>query len=401
MSSEWLHKPLANLIMLIPMVCWFAFCLDIIAPALPFITDDFHVSASSLQNSMSVFFLVCGLTQLCIRSLIIKLGRRTLTLLCYIIIFLGCLIASVSHNLTTLIVARCIQAAGSSATLMISFISVRDITTNAKLRTTLCSYLSTAIAVSPIIIPMIGALIIQKRHWHFTFTYMMALIAIHGLLTFKLFPKAQSNEQHHHESKVSWLSLLVQHTNLAYLIFSGILGASTNFLFLSHSPYIYIVNFGSSPLWYGYCFSLVGFTYMVGCFILPQISKKTGVLKAILFGHGLILIAMMSIFICHIFHMLNALIFTFLTCVTHLGSGILLTGSITGLMNQPKLATDQVIGVYGCLKFVLPALLGWLTMAYGASLFAMSATIIILSTLALLTIIPMMDLSRGRLLDAY
>ncbi|MDG2348129.1 MAG: hypothetical protein P8L77_01530, partial [Gammaproteobacteria bacterium] len=59
------------------------------------------------------------------------------------------------------------------------------------------------------------------------------------------------------------------------------------------------------------------------------------------------------------------------------------------------------IGVYGCLKFVLPALLGWLTMAYGASLFAMSATIIILSTLALLTIIPMMDLSRRRLLDAY
>ncbi|NDB03796.1 MAG: hypothetical protein EBY38_09080, partial [Flavobacteriaceae bacterium] len=238
-------------------------------------------------------------------------------------------------------------------------------------------------------------------HWHFAFSYLTILIAIHGILTFKYFPKSQSDEQHRHAQKANWFNLFIQHSNLAYLLLSGILGASTNFLFLSHSSYIYIINFGHAPVWYGYCFSLVGFTYMMACFLFPKVSKKTGTLKALILAHGLLLSTMMCILISQACHLLNAQIFTVLICLSHLSSGFLITGSIIGLMSQPALATDQVIGVYGCLKFILPALLGWFSMMYGASLYAMSTTIILLSTLTLLAIMPMIDLSRRRRLDAY
>lgn len=401
MSSEWLNKPMTNLVMLIPMVCWFAFCLDIIVPALPLITDDFKVSSSVLQHSMSLFLLICGISQLCIRKLIIKIGRRTLTLMCYFAIILGCFMGAKAHNLTMLILARCLQAAGSSGTLMISFISVRDITENLDLRSKLCSYLSGAIAVSPILIPMLGAIIIEKKHWHFTFSYMMILVAIHGLIILRMFPKSQSIDQDTHEHKSRWSKLFSENTGLAYFLFTGILGGTTNFLFLSHSSYIYIINFEASQLSYGYFFSIIGLIYMAGCFLFHYFSKKIGVLQTIITGHFLTFISMSSIFILDCFEMLDSSIFTLFSASSHFGSGFLLTGSIVGLMSHPKLATDQVVGVYGCTKFILPAILGWFSMVYGASLYAMSSTIIILSSLTSLSLLPILVIRNRNLFNTY
>ena len=401
MSSKWFNKPLANLIILIPMVCWFAFCLDIIVPALPIITDDFGVSSSLLQHSMSLFLLICGLTQLSIRSMIILIGRRSLTVLCYCAIVLGCFLGAKAHNLFTLIFARCLQAAGSSGTLMISFISVRDITQDSKLRANLCSYLSSAIAISPILIPVLGAMIIEHKHWHFTFTYMMILVVIHGILMLRIFPTLQSEAQLSHQQKNSWPELFSEHASLAYLLLAGILGGTLNFLFLSHSSYIYIVNFESSGLLYGYFFSVVGIVYMMGCFIFPVFSKKLGILKTIILGHSLVFCMMFLVYILNLFNMLNATIFTVFAAISHFGSGFLLTGSIVGLMSQPKLATDQVVGVYGCSKFILPALLGWCSMSYGASLYAMSSTMIILCTITSFALIPLVSFKQIRFFNAY
>ena len=401
MSSQWLHRPMANLLILIPMVCWFAFCLDIIAPALPVISDEFHVSSSLLQNSMSLFLLICGIMQLSIRTLVMKLGRHSVTLGCYISVIVGCLIGAKANNHIALILARCLQAAGSSGTLMIGFISVKDITDNKAIRATIYSLLSTSIALSPILIPMLGAFILETNHWHYTFTCMLILISLHGIIMLKMFPRAPSQDQSNNQQKSAWSDLFSDHANLAYLLSAGILGGAANFLFLSHSSYIYIVNFETSRLLYSYFYCSVGITYMIGCFSFPYVAKCLNNIQTIILGHMLVFTSMVLTFILSQAGFLNAYTFTFFAAIAHVGSGFLLTGSIIGLMNEPKLGTDQVIGMYGCAKFILPAMFGWISMSYGASLFSLSSSIIILSVLVLLALMPIFKLNRSRISNAY
>ena len=263
MSTQWFQKPMANLIFLIPMVCWFAFCLDIIAPALPIISQEFNVPSSLLQNSMSLFLLICGLMQLTVRKLVMQVGRHAVAVGCYIVVIIGCIIGAKAYNLSTLILARCLQAAGSSGTLMISFISVKDITSNKQQQATIFSLLSTSIALSPILIPMLGAFILESKHWHFTFTTMLIFTALHSIFMFRHFPKTASQAQLANQQKTAWPNLFAEHANLPYLLVAGILGGTTNFLYLSHSSYIYIINFETSRLVYSFFYSIVGVTYML------------------------------------------------------------------------------------------------------------------------------------------
>lgn len=395
MQTDWFKNPETNLILLIPMVSWFAVCLDIIAPALPLIVDEFDVSSGLLQNTMSLFLLVCGFTQLLIRRCLIWLGHKYLTIICYLFIIIGCLMGAAANDLNSLIIARCFQAMGSSGTLMVSFLAIRDITSNETIRTRLCSYLSTAIAISPVLIPAIGAYITQTNHWHFTFVCVGSLIFLHGLLTFYLFPNGNVDNRIDHQKKSKWLDLFNEHSYLGYLLLSGILGGTTNFLFLSHSAYIYIVHFKTSAMFYGYLFSIVGIIYMLGCFLFPWLEKKYGNIQAIILGHMLVLLSASCILFFTFINVLNSILFTSLVCLAHLGSGFLLTGSIVGLMSHPTLARDQVIGVYGCIKFAIPAVIGLMSMFFGASLFAMSSTLITIATLVILAIIPI--ISAGEL----
>lgn len=396
MSSQWLNRPMANLLILIPMVCWLAFCLDIIAPALPVISDEYHVSSTLLQNSMSLFLLICGIMQLSIRTLIMRFGRYNLTLSCYLTMIMGCLIGAKASNIFALIIARCLQAIGSSGTFMISFISVKDITENKPLRATIYSLLSTSIALSPILIPMLGAFILETNHWHQTFTCMLILISLHGIVMLKLFSKTPSQDQANNQQKSAWSDLFADHANLAYLLSAGILGGTANFLYLSHSSYIYIVNFETSRLLYSYFYCSVGITYMIGCFAFPYIANYFSDIKTIILGHMFVFTSMLSTLILSQTGFLSVYSFTLFAAIAHIGSGFLSTGSIIGLMKEPKLGTDQVIGVYGCTKFILPAIFGWISMGYGASLFALSSSIIILSILTLLALMPLFNLNPHR-----
>lgn len=388
MSIKCLRSFESNLILLAPMVCWFAFCLDIIVPALPKIVKDLHAPSAHVQQAMSLFLFVCGITQLGIRKCLIAFGRKNLILGSYFLILAGCLVGAHANSLFTLTIARVLQSIGSACTLMLGFISVRDITDDHKSRARICSYLNSAVASSPILIPLLGAYIIEKQHWHSTFYYLGLLIMLHSLLIWKYFPDSEQKLDATNQTKQHWSDLIMSTPCLLYYMGSGVLGGTTNFLFLSHSSYIYIESFGTSPVTYGHAFAIVGCAYLFACFSFQFISKKLYTFKTIVLGHALIFTSACLLLILNTLHQINITSFTILIALCHMGSGLMLTGSIVGLLNRPTLATNQVVGMYGCSKFIIPGILGSCSMFYGASILALSTTLIILSGLISLLILP-------------
>jgi MFS transporter, DHA1 family, multidrug resistance protein len=243
-----------------------ALSIDMSLPAQPTLADTFDVPAATAQLTLSVFLIGFACAQLITGYLSDAFGRRRVMLGGLALFTLSGIACALSSSIEMLIAFRALQGIGAAAAPVVARAMVRD-TQPADHAARLLSTMLAALAVAPMIAPVIGGAVLELASWRAVF----ATLAGCGVVLFCL-AKWTLVETHPSER---WLTpsarglvrgyvdfLRTPGVRLPMLIscasFAGLFG------YVAASPFVLIGGYHIAVSNYGYYFAATAFALMLG-----------------------------------------------------------------------------------------------------------------------------------------
>jgi len=326
-----------RLVTLISMAAIGALTMDMFLPSLPTMADDFGVSYSSIQLSVTLFLATNAVMQLFLGPLSDRYGRRPVLLGALAIFCLASLGTIIAPNFETFLFARIMQAA-VVAGLVLSRAAIRDIYDTDK-AASMIGYVTMCMAMVPMAAPTIGGWMASYLGWISNFWVMFVL----GLGTFAL-ALFDMGETHTHRSTSimgqfrTYPELFGSPRFWAYCISAGsTVGAY--FAYLGGAAFVGSHIFDLSPTVLGMYFGAPAFGYAIGNGLSGLFSVRFGVNKMVLVGAGCSSIGM--IIALGLMQMPNAIPLSFFgpVALVGLGNGMTLPNATSGMMSvRPHLA---------------------------------------------------------------
>jgi DHA1 family bicyclomycin/chloramphenicol resistance-like MFS transporter len=152
--------------------------IDMYLPALPQIAQDYSVSSSVVQLTLTGTLAGLALGQLIIGPLSDSLGRRRPLMAGIVLHMLASVLCLFAPSILVLGIARSLQGVGAAATMVVALAVVGDLFSNARAATVM-SRLMLVLGVAPVIAPSLGAAVLLRFSWHWVFA---VLVVLAGLL---------------------------------------------------------------------------------------------------------------------------------------------------------------------------------------------------------------------------
>ncbi|KAK5998552.1 MFS-type transporter clz19 [Cladobotryum mycophilum] len=133
-------------------------------PALDTIAKDLNVSISLINLTLTTYMIFQGLSPTIFGDFGDMAGRRPAFILAFSIYLCANIGLALQRNYAALMVLRCLQSAGSSGTLALSFAVIADITPTAE-RGRYMGFVGVGANIGPAIGPVIGGLLSQYLGW--------------------------------------------------------------------------------------------------------------------------------------------------------------------------------------------------------------------------------------------
>lgn len=257
--------------------------LDIYLPALPSIAKDFGTDGSTLQLSLTSYFIAMAIAQIVYGSVSDMYGRRPpliAGMTIYVIGAIGCALAPSVH---ALIAFRFIQGLGAGAGAVIARAIVRDLHTGPE-AARLMSLLMLVFSISPLLAPLAGSFIVSMATWRDIFWVLTAFGVLGAfLVTFVL------NETRTKEKRLE-SSLSGAFKNYGLLLidpyFMGVVGIaafgmSSYMVYVSNSSFVIIEHFGLTPSAYGIMFALNAIPFFVFSQMNARLARRYGLRRVV------------------------------------------------------------------------------------------------------------------------
>ncbi|KAK2627302.1 hypothetical protein QTJ16_003268 [Diplocarpon rosae] len=161
---------------------------NIYFPALGNIAKDLNISLSMVSLTVTVYMIVQGLAPSFWGPLSDTKGRRITFIGTFVVYLVANVGLAFSNNLTTLMVFRAVQAAGSAATISVGAGVIGDITT-ARERGGLIGIFGGIRMLGQSIGPVFGGIIAQYLGWHAIFWFLLGLGSLTLFLIVLLLPE--------------------------------------------------------------------------------------------------------------------------------------------------------------------------------------------------------------------
>ena len=143
------------------------FTMQILIPCLPALMGALSASYGTVQLTLTLYLVGVALAQLVYGPLSDRYGRKPLLLGGLTIYVLGSLAAALAPSIGWLIFARVLQAVGGCAGMVLGRAMIRDAYPREKAASVL-GYVSTAMAVAPMLAPLLGSLLEDWFGWRAT-----------------------------------------------------------------------------------------------------------------------------------------------------------------------------------------------------------------------------------------
>ena len=302
------------------------FSIDAYIPATVDISKELLASSNSVQLSIAIFLMGFSLGPLIFGPLSDAFGRRKLICLSLIFFSLFSFLCSLSTNIYLLIFFRFFQAVSGSVGTVCGRAAVSDLFSGNKLAKNY-SILGLILTIAPILAPIIGGWINEYFGWRYIFVFMALSGALFFLISFFNIPETLKLKDRtvfdFNGVFLSYIRILKNRTALFYILFLSSTSA-VFFAFLAASPFLYIQQFGLTPIQYSYVFGTgaviaavsniinIKFTFIIGYKKIIVITCYLILLNAIvLFFGGLEILDRWSIYLSGLlfmglFHIANA-----------------------------------------------------------------------------------------------
>lgn len=144
---------------------------------MPSIAKDLNVETSLINLSITTYQIFQGLAPSFIGSLSDVKGRRQAYVVTFSIYMIANLALALQNSYPALMVLRCLQSAGSSATIALSSATVSDLVTRAE-RGKWTGYATLGISLGPALGPVFGGLLNEYLGWHSIFWFLLVFSAV-------------------------------------------------------------------------------------------------------------------------------------------------------------------------------------------------------------------------------
>ncbi|NRF64770.1 multidrug effflux MFS transporter [Vibrio coralliilyticus] len=272
-----------QMVLLTLLVLFSPLAIDIYLPALPQISQAFHVEHALAQDTITWFLFAMGVGQLFAGPLADKVGRRTVALGGIGIYALSALLAWGAQNIEWMLAARLLQGLGACATSVAAFATVRDIFGPQK-SGKMISYLNGAICFIPALAPILGSWLTQQFGWRSNFSFMagFAMVALVAMcIGMKETNPAPSKEPVFRPSR--YMAVLktpsfIFHASLCMLAMAVILA------YVTSAPVVLMENLGLSMNEFTLWFGINAVINIAACMTAPKFMDKYGTHKTLVVG---------------------------------------------------------------------------------------------------------------------
>ncbi|MBG93482.1 MAG: hypothetical protein CL792_05820 [Chloroflexi bacterium] len=250
--------------------------IDMFLPSLPMMIDEFNVSASTMQLTVTTFLLAFSASQLVFGPLSDRFGRRPIMIWGLLLFLLGGFVSLFAQTGMMLIVGRIIQGFGGGAAPVIARAIVLDVF-EGKRAAKIFAYITIATPLAPAIAPIIGGILQSLFDWHAVF---ITLIAI-GIILISLYLMLLSETNKNIDRLALNPKVLIRNytrlgTHRIFIINVLLMGLmfSAQLVFISGSSFVLIDELGLSPLHFGFSFAFVAVGIMGGAYLSSRMMDK-------------------------------------------------------------------------------------------------------------------------------
>lgn len=240
-------------------------------PAIPAIQEEFGVSRtlSQLTLSVSLFFMAAG--SLVYGALADRLGRRPVILTGVALAVVGSVICALATNIWLVIIGRAIQASGSTVGFSLSRVVVRDVYGDEK-SSSLLGYISAAMMLAPVMGPFIGGYLIEYFSWHYNFVVVGSIAAVLFVGLWLRLPETRPEGVEGDPQLVPWARFaeLLRRRPYRRMVIYGAALQGTFMAFLAAAPYLITQYYGLPASSYGFYFFGVPLGFFVGSLIAAR-----------------------------------------------------------------------------------------------------------------------------------
>lgn len=256
--------------------------LNLFLPSLAGIADEFAVSYVLAALSVSGYLAVTAVLQILLGPLGDLYGRRPVLVWSFGVFAVASLVAALAPNIWVFLSARVVQAAVVSGGILASAI-ITDTSERAK-AASLMGYVSMAMALGPMLAPVIGGFLDEAFGWRAAFWLYTALGAGMSLLIWidvgetNPAPAATFGKQMR-----AYSELFGSRRFWGYSFCAGF-GIGTFFLFVSAAPLVATKVFGLSPAIVGIGIGSITGGFFVGSFLSGVFATRAGILRMMFIG---------------------------------------------------------------------------------------------------------------------
>ncbi len=349
--------PLRLFLLLIAISAIGPLSLNIVMPALPGIAAALRTDFASVQLILSFYLICMAAAQLALGPLSDRFGRRPVLIGGFILAVVTSFGAMLATTISSLVVARGLQAFGASAGIVIGRAIIRDLYQRDQ-AASMIGWVTMVIMVVPMVVPWLGGVLQSTLGWEAIFaciglfaTCVLAAIVLALPETIKTRGGVGGVRRFIQE-----LRLLLTSKRFAGYTLCCATGSALFFAFLGGAPHVVITLMGRSSVELGIWFATGAAGYMVGNYMSARWSPRLGVDLMVTWGVAIGAVGAASILILVGFFPDAGPITIFLPqFITAFANGMLLPNSIAGAISVRPQAAGTAAGITGSLQMAVGA----------------------------------------------
>ena len=280
----------AGSIMVLTAVVWMA--LDIYLPALPILKEEFKVSATYLNLTLTAGIIATAIGTLIGGPMSDKYGRKPVFASGVGLSLLFTFLCTFAGSVDFLIVVRGLASLGNGIILTVTTAMIKD-TFSGRTFKNVMTVLQSAAIIGPILAPSVGSVIITCLSWRWLFVFIAVVSVVPAALI--LFARETWPEGKRISDSALKAVSDTLHTagDKPFALFAGVMAVLTipMWAYISVCSYIYITDFGISNMQYGIFYALGAGVSCISPFLYMVITRHSSTGRACEVCLGLILLS--------------------------------------------------------------------------------------------------------------
>jgi Bcr/CflA subfamily drug resistance transporter len=318
--------------------------VDVYLPSMPAMISALHTSATLIQLSITIGLIGYGLTALIYGPLADYFGRRIIALVGLAIFTFGSIFCLFAANIYLLLLGRLLQGMGFASACGVAAPATNDVYAGDEL-VKAYSYIGMAIAITPVVAPVLGGYLQHYINWHAPFAFLFLYGLVIFLLFWNFFPETKKvlyqGSIHPVQIAKSYLNIMTSRRYFGFIlclifIFAGEIS------YVITAPFLLQTKLGVTPIANGWLILATVGGYLIGAFSSSRLCKIWSTQTLLLIGSLFAIFGAILMFALSIITTMSIVSIIAPMVLYMLGAGLIYPSAIGGCMSIFPESTGSV-----------------------------------------------------------